>query len=269
MQKQTVFAIASCAGFAATALAGGDFVLGDGNSTATFSPDQGQIDWNVDGVNQLFTQEFYIRRSTDTQELRVDSINFNNVGNFATDTNGFTDTRDDAFGSLFTDGNGLEIETLFTLRGNTAGSNSSSLAEVITLRNTSSSSMTLSFFQFVDFDLGTFFSDDSGEIVNGNTAFQYDGGSSILSETATTPSPDLFQMGNGVSLRAMLADGSIDDLDGTAAFAGDVGWAFQWNITLAAGDSFLISKNKTLVPTPGSMMLLGTAGLLASRRRRS
>lgn len=268
MQTRTVFAIASCAGFAATALAGGEFVLGDGNSTAAFNSDQGQVDWNVDGVDHLFTQEFYLRRSTDTQEYRVDSVNFNNVGNFATDTNGFTDSRDDAFGSLFTDGNGLEIETLFTLRGNVAGSGSSSLAEIITLRNTSSSSMTLSFFQFVDFDLGNTFNDDTGEIVNGNTAWQYDGSSSSLSETASTPAPDLFQMGNGVSLRAMLADGSIDNLDGTDAFAGDVSWAFQWNITLAAGDSFLISKNKTLVPTPGTMMLLGSAGFLASRRRR-
>lgn len=268
MQTRTVFAIASCAGFAATALAGGDVLLGDGNSTATFNPDQGQINWTVDGVDQLFTQEFYIRTSTDTQEYRVDSLNFNNVGNFATDTNGFTDSRDDAFGSLFTDGNGLEIETLFTLRGNAPGSGSASLAEVITLRNTSSSSMTLSFFQFVDFDLGVSFSDDSGEIVNGNTAFQYDGGSSILSETASTPAPDQFQMGNGVTMRAMLADGSIDNLDGTDSFAGDVAWAFQWNITLAAGDSFLISKNKTLVPTPGTLMLLGSAGFMASRRRR-
>tara|TARA_R110000737_G_scaffold251825_2_gene261205 strand:+ start:2222 stop:3031 length:810 start_codon:yes stop_codon:yes gene_type:complete len=269
MNKNTVIVLASCAGFASAALAGGSiFDIADANSSASFDTAQGQVNWMVDGVNQLFRQEFYFRASTDTREYRMDSTNLNNLGNFTQDTNPFSDNRDDAFGSLFTDGAGLEYETLFTIRGNAAGSGSASLAEQITIRNTSNAAISLSFFQFVDFDLGGDFSDDFGQIVNGNTAIQSDDDFS-MSEVVVTPAPLAFQMGDGVDMRNMFNDNAIDNLDGTDSFAGDVGWAFQWDITLAAGDSFLISKNKQVVPAPGSVMLLGAAGLIANRRRRS
>ena len=268
MNKNTLIAVASCAGFASLALAGGPFEIADGNTSASFDPSAGQVNWMVDGVNQLFTQEFYFRRSTDTRELRMDASNLNNVGNFTQDTNPFTDLRDDAFGSLFTDGNGLEFETLFTIRGNAAGSASADLAEQISIRNTSNASMSLSFFQFVDFDLGGDAFDDFGQIVGGNTAQQGDD-DFVLAETVATPQPVLFQMGNSFALSALLGDSAIDNLNGDDSYSGDVAWAFQWDITLAAGDSFLISKNKSIIPAPGSMSLLGVAGLIATRRRRS
>ena len=267
MFRNTVVAIASCTGMASVALAGGVHVISDANSTATFDTTSGQVNWLVDGVNQLFVQEFYFRRSTDTQEFRVDSTNLSLDGVFTTDTNPFSDSNVDALSQLYSDGNGLQIETLFVLRGGTNGSANADLAEQIIIRNTSNSSMSLSFFQFVDFDLGGDFSDDTGEIVNGNTARQFDNDFSV-SETVVTPTPTLFQMSNAVAMAAMFNDGAIDNLDGTAAGVGDVGWAFQWDITLAAGQSFTITKDKSIVPAPGSIMLLGAAGLIANRRRR-
>jgi len=267
MYRNTVIAVASCAGLASVAIAQPTYEIADGNTSAIFDPDAGQVEWLVDGVNQLFTQEFYFRRASDTRELRVDASNLNNAGNFVQDTNPFSDNRNDAFGSLFTDGNGLEIETLFTIRGNANGSASADLAEQITIRNLSNSSMTLTFFQFVDFDLGGDFSDDFGQIINGNTVQQSDD-DFVLSETVVTPMPTIFQMGNAFDISSMLGDNAIDNLDGSDSYAGDVAWAFQWNLTLAAGDSFLISKNKSIVPAPGSLMLLGSAGLIATRRRR-
>ncbi|MFK7759639.1 MAG: hypothetical protein AB8C13_06810, partial [Phycisphaerales bacterium] len=259
-----MIAIATCAGLASVSLAGGP-TLSDENSSASFDTNSGQVNWLVDGVNQLFVQEFYFRRASDTRELRVDSNNLTLDGIFTSDTNPFTDNSDDALAQLYSDGNGLEIETLFTLRGGTAGSANADLAEQIIIRNNSASSMSLSFFQFVDFDLGGDFSDDAGVITGGNTASQSDDDFSV-SETVVTPSPTIFQMGNGVALDGMLNDNSITNLDGTAAFAGDVGWAFQWDITLAAGEQFIISKDKSIVPAPGSLMLLGASGLIAGRR---
>jgi hypothetical protein len=269
MDKRTVIGIASCAGFALTALAGDPvFTIADGNSSATFDAASGQIGWDIDGVNQVFAQEFYFRRGTDTREYRVDSFNLNNVGNFTQDTNPFSDNRDDAFGQLFTDGAGLEIETLFTIRGNAAGSGSADLAEQIILRNTSNSAMSLSFFQFVDFDLGGTAFDDFGQIVGGNTAQQSDGSGFQMNETVATPQPVAFQMDNSFVLSGLLRDGNIDNLNGSSSHSGDVAWAFQWDITLEAGGSFLISKNKSVVPAPGSLALLASAGLLGTRRRR-
>jgi len=268
MSKNFAITIAACAGITSVALAGNPFVIADGNTSASFDPNAGQVNWMVDGVNQLFTQEFYFRRSTDTRELRMDANNLNNVGNFVQDTNPFSDNRPDAFGSLFVDGAGLEIETLFTIRGNAQGSGSADLAEQISIRNTSNSTITLSFFQFVDFDLGGDAFDDFGQIVGGNTAQQSDDDFS-MSEAVATPQPTIYQMGDSFSMTSMFNDAVIDNLNGNASHSGDVAWAFQWDITLTAGDSFLISKNKSVVPTPGSLMLLGSAGLFASRRRRS
>ncbi|MBO6512461.1 MAG: PEP-CTERM sorting domain-containing protein [Phycisphaerales bacterium] len=268
MFRNTIVAIASCAGMASVTLAGGTHVLADANSTATFDTNTGQVDWLVDGVNQLFAQEFYFRRANDTQELGVNANNLNLDGIFTTDTNPFSDNNVDALSQLYSDGNGLQIETIFTLRGGTAGSANADLAEQIIIRNNSNASMSLSFFQFVDFDLGGDFSDDSGDIINGNTARQFDNDFSV-SETVVTPSPTAFQMGNAVAMSDLLNDGNIDNLDGTASGIGDVGWAFQWDFTLAAGEAFIITKDKSIVPAPASMLLLGAAGLTASRRRRS
>lgn len=268
MKNRTLIAVVSCSGIASSALAGGPFTIADGNTSATFDPAAGQVNWLIDGQNQLFTQEFYFRRSTDSQEYRVDATNLNNVGNFVQDTNPFSDNRADAFGSLFTDGAGLEFETLFTIRGNANGSASADLAEQITIRNTSNSAITLSFFQFVDFDLGGDAFDDFGQIVGGNTAQQSDN-DFILAETVATPQPVAFQMDSSFALGSLLGDSAIDNLNGNAAFAGDVAWAFQWDITLTAGDSFLISKNKSIVPTPGSIAVLALGGLVSARRRRS
>ncbi len=265
-KSTTVFALALI-GLSSTALAGGPYVLGDGNSTATFAVDSGQIAWEVDGVSQLFAQEFYFRRASDTREHRVDSTNLSLDGVFTTDTNPFTDTRHDTIGQLYSDGLGLEIETRFSLLGGNAGSGMSDLAEQIILRNNTNATMSLSFFQYVDFDLGGDTFDDQGRIVGGNTAQQTDNGI-FLSETVVTPLPTLFQMGSSNDLTSLFDDNAISNLDGTVSYAGDVAWAFQWDITIGAGQSFSISKDKLITPAPGSLALLGAAGLMTRRRRR-
>ena len=269
MFTNTTIVLAASAAIATSAFAGvnGPYVLSDQNSTATFDIAGGQISWEVDGVSQLFAQQFYFRRASDQNELLVGTDNLTLDGIFASDTNPFRDSNDDALAQLYSDGNGLQIETIFTLRGGTDGSGRSDLAEQITIRNLSNSSMTLSFFQFVDFDLGGDFSDDTGVIINGNTVRQSDDDFSI-SETVVTPQPTLFQVDDQAVLSGMLNDGNIDNLNGQSSYSGDVAWAFQWNITLDAGQAFIISKDKSIVPTPGSLGLIGIAGLLTTRRNR-
>ena len=265
--KDTIF-LAALAAATSTALAGDpQFTLADQNSSAVFDLNSGQISWDVDGVSQIFAQEFYFRRSTDQSEILMSAANLTLEGVFASDTNSFRDGRDDALAQLFSDGNGLQIETIFTLRGGSDGSGRSDLAEQIIIRNLSQGTMTLSFLQFVDFDLGGDAGDDFGQIINGNTIRQSDD-EFFVSETVVTPQPTLFQVGNAESIYTMLNDGNIDTLDGTDSWQGDVAWAFQWDITLQAGESFLISKDKSIVPTPGTLALMGLAGIVANRRRR-
>lgn len=266
MKKTTALTLAALTALSSAAIAGDEVQLGDANSTATFSQN-GQFEWTVDGVEHLYAQEFYFRRAGFNDEANIGSLDLQGVA--VNDTNTFTDDRDDSINSLYTDGQGLEIETLFTLRGGSDGSGISSIAEQISITNTGTSTIFISFFQYVDFDLGGDSGDDWGQIVDGNNAQQFDD-EFALSETVVTPQPTLFQMGDEGDISDLWSNGVVDTLNGTDGHQGDVAWAFQWDIELGAGDSFLISKNKTLgVPTPGSLALLASAGLISTRRRRA
>jgi hypothetical protein len=271
MNKTTAITLAALTALTTTAIAGeggGDGIeLGDGNSTATFDNESGQYSWIVDGEEQLYAQEFYFRLAGYNDEVNINTLTL--LGQAITDTNTFSDDRVDSISSLWGDSaSGLEIETTFTLRGGTDGSGVSDLAEQISLTNNGNETIVLSFFQYVDFDLGDDSSDDSGMILDGNIAQQADD-DFYLSETVVTPMPDAFQMGSYTEMSDLWENGVVDDLNGNSSYEGDVAWAFQWNITLEVGDSFLISKDKSIVPAPGSLALLAGAGLLSSRRRRA
>jgi len=265
MKKTTTIAIAALTALSTTALAGSNIELGDGNSTASFNNTTGQYSWTIDGIEHLYAQEFYFRRDGFNDEQNLNTMTL--LGQAVNDTNPFSDDRDNAISSLYTDNNGLEVETLFTLSGGTAGSGTAAIAEQINLINTGSTTIYISFFQYVDFDLGGDAFDDWGQIVDGNIAQQYDD-DFALSETVATPAPSYFQMGDQTDISDLWDNGFIDNLNGDADYQGDVAWAFQWDIALEAGDSFLISKNKFIVPAPGSLALLAGAGLLTTRRRR-
>ncbi len=265
MKKTTTIAIAALTAFSATTLAGASIELGDGNSTATFGIN-GQNSWTIDGTEHLYAQNFYYRRSGFNDEQNLNSMTL--LSQTAIDSNPFSDTRNDMLNTIYTDNNGLEIGTLFTLRGSGQGAGTAAIAEQITLTNTGTSTIYISFFQYVDFDLGGDSNDDWGQIINGNTAQQSDSQFTVA-ETVATPAPTLFQMGDQSDMSDLWSNGTIDNLNGADSYQGDVAWAFQWDIELAAGDSFLISKNKAIVPTPGSLALLTAAGLMGTRRRRA
>ena len=246
MKATAAITLAALTALSTSALAGDEIVLGDANSTATFDNSNGQYSWTVDGVDHLYAQEFYFRLPGYNNEQNINTLTL--LGQAINDTNTFSDDRYDSISTLYGDSaSGLEIETTFTLRGGTDGSGISDLAEQISLTNTGTSTIFISFFQYVDFDLGGDSDGDSGMIVDGNIAQQWNG-EFALSETVVTPQPTFYQMG----------------------YEGDdVAWAFQWDIELEAGDSFLISKDKSIVPAPGSIALLAAAGLISTRRRRA
>ena len=264
--RNTITAAALAASTALATAGDPSLTIEDFNSSATFGG-SGQIDWVVDDSSQLFTQSFFYRTAGMDDEQSISTLGL--LDTTLTDTNPFSDDRDDTLVQVFGDGN-LQVETTFGLAGGTEGSGRAGLAEQIDITNTGTSTISFSFFQYVDFNLGgtTF---DTGSIANGNTAFQSDlDGTTSVSETVATPMPDAFQMSEYPSIADLFGNGVVDNLDGSdSVAAGDVSWAFQWDLELGAGDTFQISKNKTLAPSPGSMALLGMGGLIAARRRRA
>lgn len=241
----------------------------DRNSQADFNNPGGQVNWLVDGVDQVFNQRFYYRTALMADESPVDSLPA--LGPVATDTNPFSDNRVDTAAYQFNDiPQGLEFEVSFKLRGGLAGSGNSDLAETIIIRNVGAVAQTVSFFQYVDFDLGNSIGGDMAWIEDGRVAYQNEvGGGIYMTETVAAPAPDFFEVGIYPNTLNRFGNGVADTLSNNAGpVVGDATWAFQWNFVVAPGSQFTISKDKLIVPTPGALALLGLGGLVAGRRRR-
>jgi hypothetical protein len=250
------------------------FVLGDGNATARFNTNTaaGQDQWTIANVNQMTQQAFWVRAGTDTRENPLSSLV--QVMAQATDTNTFSDNRNDNLAVLYRDANNrYTVETNFTLRGGTGTQIFSDLAETLRITNTQTSgTLAFSFFQYVNLDLNGTVSDANAVIQNARVALQEDGtlGSA---ETVVTSAPTRFQVGLAPTILNALNDAAVSNLTNAAGpiGPGDLTWGFQWDFNLAPGQSFLISKDKqiTPVPAPGVVALFGAAAFTACGRRRS
>ncbi len=281
--KTAALTITALFAFAGSAFAGGpqtSFDLADGNSAAHIDltgPAAGMNRWTVDQTNRLKLQGFWYRLDTSENENNIGTLNL--VGSSSTDTNGFSDNRADTLSARYSGNQGaFFIDPVWQIRGGTSGSGRADIAETISITNNQRSSpLVISFFQYADFDLSgddgkSLLPDVSARITgaNSNTAQQI-GTEVFLSETVVTPAPTRWTVSTFAVLLNALSDGSLTDLDNNSGpiGPGDLVWGFQWNFTIAAGDTVIISKDKSLVPTPGAMALLGLGGLAATRRRRA
>jgi hypothetical protein len=247
--------------------------IADGNSTVAFdttsSSDRvGMTGWNVDGTEQLYNQWFWFRVGESGPEQRLNVLPEIFSGAFNTNADPRPDTLTINYGSTA----GLEIDTTFRVNGGTANSHRSDVTEQLQLTNHGTTQLSLHFFQYCDFDLGGEIPNDfvSIDSISHNRADQGNG-LIALSETVLTPMPSNWEVGVYSSTINKLDDANPDSLSGlTGPLVGrqDYTWAFQWDITLNPGDSFLISKDKNLSPTPGVSGLLGIGALVAMRRRR-
>jgi hypothetical protein len=230
--------------------------LTDLNSSVTIDPDSqaGAAAWSVDGVDQLYQQWFWYRIGSTGGESSIDTIS-------AASVNVVGRVADIGYANDL-----LSVEITYTLTGGTAGSGTSDLAETIRIINLSDAAISLHFFQYSDFDLGGSAEGDSVNILSKNTVDQTDG-VNTLSETVVGPPSNHYEAAVYSATLDSLNDGSPTTLsDNATAGPDDVTWAFEWDVTIGAGSTFIISKDKRIapVPLPPAALLMGSGliGLL-------
>lgn len=243
------------------------FTLTSGNSTASVDPNSqaGMFNWTVDGYNQLYQQWFWYGIGTGTGQSSIDTISAPTINPLSASS-----------ASISYANSQVSAQITYALTGGTLGSGSSALNESIHFVNTSASSLTLRFYQYSDFDLMGSASGDSLQLYRNLSGKFYEAiqtkGNVTMSETDVVPGanhgeasfyPDLLNRLNG-GTQITLADNL--NLVGP----GDTAWALEWDVTLAAGASLDISKNKVIspVPEPGTLGLLSLGFLAFVWRKR-
>jgi hypothetical protein len=242
------------------------FDLADGNASLTVETDfpLGRVhDWRVDDTLHMNQQWFFVRLGDEVLPLEALGL----VGEQATDTNTFIDDRLDTLavrygGAQFQ--SPVQVDLTLTLRGGESKSGTSDVAELLRIQNVSAETISISFFQYVDFDLNEDAFDLEVALVNANTVRQTDG--NTIAEEVVTPAPDDFEVG-------LITDVDLEDLSGEAGPVtdGDLVWALEWRLVLDPRESFLISKDKQIrtLPEPaflGALVLFAAAALARARR---
>jgi hypothetical protein len=234
--------------------------LSDMNATAQINLDSqaGMSNWTVDGINNLNQQWFWYRVGNAGPERSIDTLTRTTT---LLGTNTLTVTYVGA---------GFAIDIAYTLMGGTAASATADIAETIRVRNTGPSPVNFHFFQYSDFDLMNTPNDDTVQI-NDVVARQWDPTLS-LSETSAIRQANHAEVNSPTALLAKLNDALANDLSDSIGplGPGNVAWAFQWDQDIAAGRTFIISKDKQVtltVPEPLTLALLAAGGLTLTAGR--
>lgn len=239
--------------------------LTDGNAVAILDPTsaasidrRGLNSWRTDGQEELY-QQWYWYRIGNTAEATIDTISAPTVTPMG--TNGV---------NVRYQNNSIRMDLTFMLIGGAPNSGTSDVSEIMRITNITGAPLDFHLFEYDDFDLGTSFSDDRAELTNSSTIRQFDATTTAM--VGTVPLPSRWQIAQSGVIYNDLINGTPTNLtnSGSPFGPGDATFAFQWDVTIGAGDSFVMSKNKLIdiVPEPASFIAVGAMGLLALLRRR-
>lgn len=262
--KKVLFLALAAVGLGAAASA--QVTLTNNNSVVTIDPtttaphfSAGMNSWVVDGVNELFQQAYWYRVGATRENV------INTIGAPIVTPNGTNQVN------IRYNHNQFSLDLTTTLIGGAPMSGTSSVTEIMRITNTSGTALDFHLFEYDDFDLGTSFSDDNAVLVNSSTIRQFDAQTNSL--VNTVPVPSHWQIAVSGPIFNSLEDAGPTTLtdSGSPFGPGDATFAFQWDVLMAPGDSFLMSKNKIIdqvVPEPATMLALGGLAFAAFRRRK-
>jgi hypothetical protein len=215
----------------------GMLTLTNGNSLVQIDPNSqnGVFAWVVDGTSQLFQQWFWLRWPNGPQ------ISFDQLGTPL----GTSWTATNAIITYLPQG--LAVTLSFTLQGGAAGSGASSLAETISLQNTNASSVNLHLYDYTDLDLG---GTDAGDTVSfpTNNLVAQQGKGVTATQSVQGPMPSFWEASwyslvfdtINSATPAVLSDTILPNQPGDQTFA------YQWDLTLGAGQTLVFNLANTL-----------------------
>lgn len=254
---------------------------GTGNGSANFGLASGT--GSTVTADYLFQNWWWYRSAGDTREYALSNQSF---GAQLGANSAFLRYVEPIGGSGTANGS-LTFEFTYTL--NQLSPDQAAVTINWSITNNTQTTQPVSFFAYADSDMSfTSISDDNGAYLPGSGVNTYRNDNS-LTDTARffTMSADLrlndeWRVGpwstsatNTTSPLALLgANTTVNNMGNvdTAAGPADNSAAFQWNLSIPAGESLggRVTKGYNyVIPAPGAMALLGLGGLIAGRRRRA
>jgi len=232
--------------FAASAQAA---FLTSGNSTADINTSTNMFNWVVDGRDQAYEQDWWIRVGSGPQVRLGDYM-----------TASWVQLSDSVLQGTFT-GNGVSAIATYILNGGVVGSKTADVAEVLSVTSTGREAITI--YQYCDFDLGgTYAGDDYATLMNGNTIQQWDA-EWRLQESVVPAPPTGWEIGPYASIINKLEyTNDLQLANASTSFGpGDATYAWQWDMAVGQ-NSLIISKDKHIAPVPEPFsVMLGLLGL--------
>lgn len=255
-----------------------NLTLTNGNSQAVFdnATGTGFASWTIDGIEQINNVSAagqtatYFRIGDSTGQTLIEEFSASlteNVVGLSSDsaTLRYTDTNND-----------FTIDLDLVLRGGSVGSGKGDLSQTITVTNTSATPLDFRLFQYNDLNVNGVATPNKLSIDGATfTAVQKTPFGKKIGTTVTTIPfaavasvvPDL------VDFSPTAINNTIDspiNLSGASSLNNeDVSFAYQWNVNLAAGQSFVVNQTSSVIPEPTSvsvLILLGTLGMKLRRK---
>jgi hypothetical protein len=194
----------------------------------------------------LYQKWFWLRQGSSTAQLSVDEIS-QPFGFSALSSSNATVT-------YFAQG--LTINLGFTLTGGASGSYSSVLAENISIQNTTNFAITLHFFEYTDFDLNGSADEDTVSFPGANKVVQQ-GKGMMATEMIQGATPNYWEVSwYAITLDKLIDDPSVQLSDELIpALSGDQTYAYEWDVTLSAGQSLVLNVSNSIQPMSASVQL--------------